>query len=94
MSGPPCRDGMRGPPGPPGTQGEKGSTGPKSGGATYIRWGKSSCPTSSEEVYSGIAAGSHYSHSGGGTNYLCMPKVPEYDLPNRASIDSTLWSRV
>ena len=40
MRGPPCRDGMRGPPGPPGTQGEKGSTGPKSGGATTSGGGR------------------------------------------------------
>ena len=31
-------------------------------------------------VYSGIAGGSWYSHSGGGANYLCMPKDPEYVL--------------
>ena len=84
----PGRDGMRGPSGPPGPQGKEGSAGPKSGGATYVRWGKSSCPTSSEEVYSGIAAGSEHTHSGGGANHLCMPKIPEYDLPNRANTNS------
>ena len=35
-------------------------SGPKSGGATYIRWGKCSCPTPSGEVYTGIAAGSEH----------------------------------
>ena len=84
----PGRDGMRGPSGPPGPQGKEGSVGPKSGGATYVRWGKSSCPTSSEEVYSGIAAGSEHTHSGSGANHLCMPKIPEYDLPNRANTNN------
>ncbi len=37
----PGRDGVQGPPGP---QGKDGSPGPKSGGATYTRWGKSTCP--------------------------------------------------
>ena len=83
----PGRDGMKGPPGP---QGKEGSAGPRCGGATYTRWGKSTCPeiTGTQAVYTGITAGSHYTHSGGGANHLCMPKVPEYNLTNRASIDS------
>ena len=78
----PGRDGVRGPPGPPGPQGKEGLAGPKNGGITYTIWGKSTCPTGTgrEEVYSGIAAGSMHTQSGGGANYLCLPKVPEYDL--------------
>ena len=66
--------GPRGPPGPPG---------PKSGGAIYIRWGKSTCPTSAgaELVYSGIAGGSFFYTRGGGANYLCLPKEAQYS-PN------------
>ena len=73
----PGRDGA---PGPAGPQGKEGLTGPTSGGATYIRWGKSSCPavTGTELVYSGIAGGSWWSQEGGGSNYLCLPKIPEY----------------
>ena len=53
--------------------------GPKSGGVVYIRWGRTTCPsTGAELLYEGIAGGSHYSHSGGGANYLCLPKVPQY----------------
>ena len=79
----PGRDGAPGPPGTPGEngpQGKEGLPGPTSGGATYIRWGKSSCPevTGTELVYSGIAGGSWYNQEGGGSNYLCMPKYPEY----------------
>ena len=46
----------------------------------YIRWGRTVCPnvTGTELVYEGIAAGSWYTHSGGGSNYLCLPKDPEY----------------
>ena len=77
------RDGVRGPPGPPGPQGKEGPAGPKNGGITYIRWGKSTCPTGTgrEIVYSGITAGSIFNQVGGGSNYLCLPKVPEYTLP-------------
>ena len=80
----PGRDGIPGPVGPkgePGSQGNEGPPGPTCGGATYIRWGKSSCPniTDTEIVYSGVAAGSWWTQSGGGVNYLCMPKDPEYN---------------
>ncbi len=84
--GPPGTDGEQGPPGPP------GPTGPSSGGHTYTRWGKSSCPqiAGTEIVYSGITGGSHFTHSGSGANYLCMPIVPEYspDLLYKGGVDN------
>ena len=63
---------MQGPVGPPGL---------RSGGAIYTRWGKSTCPQAegTQIVYSGITGGTFYSNSGGGANYLCMPKDPEYN---------------
>ena len=92
----PGRDGAPGPAGPPGEPApnrREGPAGPQSGGTTYIRWGKSSCPdnvTGTEIVYSGIAAASFYSQSGGGANYLCMPKVPQWnaDLKYRRQVDN------
>jgi len=46
-------------------------------GATYTRWGKAGCPANGTElVYSGLTAGSHYTHSGGASNYLCLTKTP------------------
>ena len=50
------------------------------GGVTYIRWGRTSCPTvaGTEEVYSGITAGSYYTNTGGGSNYICMVKEARY----------------
>ena len=62
---------MMGPPRPPGLS---------SGGATYIRWGRTSCPsiTGTSLVYNGRAAKSFYNHVGGGSNYQCLPNNPEY----------------
>ena len=90
----PGRDGapgLVGPPGECGPQGKEGPAGPQSGRATYIRWGKSSCPSvpGTKMVYPGIAAATLHIQSGGGANYLCMPKVPEYNpnLTYRSAVD-------
>ena len=74
--------------GPPGSQGDVGLAGPRSGGVTYTRWGKSSCPNvpGTECVYDGIAGGSHHTHNGGGANYLCMPLVPQYTLLDQPGV--------
>ena len=86
--GPPGSQGQTGARGPPGPQGPVGPAGPRSGGVTYIRWGKSSCPnvTGTELVYAGRAGGSNRTHTGGGANYLCMPLDPEYTLPYRTGV--------
>ncbi len=88
--GPVGPEGEKGDTGPRGEMGEKGMLGPQgirgpqgprgtpAGGATYTRWGRKSCPSGREVVYTGIAGGSHYTHSGGGANYLCLPKDPQY----------------
>jgi hypothetical protein len=47
------------------------------GGVAYVRWGHTVCPTGAELVYSGRAAGSYYSHKGGGSNYQCVTLQPE-----------------
>jgi len=45
----------------------------------YIRWGHTSCPSSGAQiVYSGIVAGPHSGHSGGGSNPQCLPLDPTY----------------
>ena len=76
----PGRDGVQGPVGPPGTPGKQGLPGPRSGGAIYTRWGKSMCPQveGTDIIYSGITGGTFYTTPGGGANYLCMSKDPEY----------------
>ena len=72
--------GKHGFPGLPGPQGEQGPQGPPTGGATYICWGNSSCPTTQDTqlVYSGRAAGTHHATQGGAANHLCLPDDPDY----------------
>ncbi|XP_060588971.1 short-chain collagen C4-like [Ruditapes philippinarum] len=49
------------------------------GGSTYVRWGKQTCPgNGTSTMYSGYAAGSYYTHSGGAANYLCLPGDPQW----------------
>ena len=80
--GPQGPRGLTGAVGTPRAIGPAGSPGPRSGGVTYVRWGKSSCPsvTGTELVYAGRAAGTFWNKPGGGTNYLCLPDVPQYTL--------------
>ena len=74
--------GSRGIAGPPGPRGDMGPIGPKGqdgGGVVYVRWGHDSCPSGGAElVYSGRAAGSHYTHRGGGGNPQCLPLDPNF----------------
>ena len=72
--------GDRGDTGLTGPQGERGLPGPASGGAVYVRWGRTVCPTGqgTELVYSGRAGGSYWNHKGGGANYLCLPDDPDH----------------
>ena len=60
-------------------KGQQGPPGPQSRGVTYVSWGRTTCPDTegTEVVYTGRAAGSHFSHSGGGSNYLCVTGEPE-----------------
>ena len=87
--GPPGPQGQLGARGATGPQGAIGAVGPRSGGVTYTRWGKSSCPNISgtELVYTGRTGGTHYTHKGGAANYLCMPLDPQYTLSYRAGVD-------
>ena len=92
----PGRDGEDGKPGPQGEQGPPGSQGPpgpRSAGVTYIRWGKSSCPsvTGTQLVYAGRAGGTNYGSSGGGAEKLCLPLDPDYINVAR-STSATLYS--
>ena len=87
--GPPGRNGRDGTSGQKGDKGERGergepgivgAPGPVSGGATYTRWGRTSCPniTGTSLVYSGRAGKSWFDQRGGGANYQCLPDDPEY----------------
>ncbi|XP_023930268.1 macrophage scavenger receptor types I and II isoform X3 [Lingula anatina] len=48
------------------------------GGTVYTRWGRTTCSTYSQLLYKGISAGTYYSKTGGGSNYLCLPQTPEW----------------
>ncbi|XP_003391316.3 PREDICTED: complement C1q tumor necrosis factor-related protein 5-like, partial [Amphimedon queenslandica] len=82
--GVPGRDGVKGERGDKGEKGEKGETGPvgppgpKCGGVVYTRWGRKSCPTGAELLYEGITGGERYTSPGGGANYVCLHKDPQY----------------
>ncbi|XP_060556843.1 uncharacterized protein LOC132717399 [Ruditapes philippinarum] len=47
-------------------------------GSVYIRWGKKSCPNTTEMVYHGYTAGKHYKHKGSGANNICLPSDPTW----------------
>ena len=49
-------------------------------GNVYIRWGRTTCPhvNGTDLVYSGYSGGSWFDHTGAASNYLCMPKDPEF----------------
>ena len=78
------RDGAKGERGDNGEKGEKGETGakgdagPESGGVVYTRWGRKSCPAGAELLYEGITGGERYTSPGGGANYVCLHKNPQY----------------
>ena len=78
--GPVGETGLRGDPGLPGPQGEQQAQGPPTGGATYIRWGRTVCPSDqgTQLVYSGRAGGARHDHKGGAANYLCLPDDPDH----------------
>ena len=92
LPGPPGPPGPPGIPGPAGTPGvaaidlryvQPPTTPPVTtvgGGVTYIRWGRNSCPTvdGTEDIYNGITAGSHHTHTGEGSNYICIVKEARY----------------
>ncbi len=75
--GEPGTEGAQGPPGPSGPTGAPGLNG---GGLTYVRWGRTNCPTvqGTELVYDGLTAGSWLQHTGGGANYICAVKDAKY----------------
>nr|KAG5693598.1 hypothetical protein BaRGS_014618 [Batillaria attramentaria] len=48
----------------------------EAGSSVYVRWGRSTCPSTSSLVYSGVIGGSYYDHTGAATNYLCLSLSP------------------
>ena len=85
------RDGVKGEKGDKGEKGETGPAGPKSGGVVYTRWGRKSCPTGAQLLYDGITGSGYYEHPGGGANYVCLPKDPQYMSTHVPSVYSYMY---
>ena len=51
-------------------------------GSVYTRWGRKSCPSGSNLIHFGQSVSSHYSHSGGGANTLCLYDGDKADYLN------------
>ncbi|XP_078380371.1 uncharacterized protein LOC144663339 isoform X9 [Oculina patagonica] len=73
------RTGSTGPKGPPGPQGAKGPEGQGLSGVSYNLWGRTNCSGDATVVYTGAMGGGYYTHTGGGTNYVCLTNNPIYD---------------
>ena len=88
--------GIQGPPGPAGERGSKGNRGERGArgekgergeygslysGGVYIRWGSTSCPstTGTELIYSGRAGTNNYRFT---VEFICLHNDPEYTSKN------------
>jgi hypothetical protein len=52
----------------------------------YTRWGSSTCAGGSQFLYTGIAAGSYYTHTGAGYNTLCLHSEPQPSNQNAGNL--------
>ena len=98
LVGPKGSVGSIGLPGTPGIKGQNGNTGSKgvkgargnssalSSGVVYTRWGKTSCRSGANLVYRGTIGTTYAGHGGGGSNYLCMPDEPQYELSYKPGV--------
>ncbi|XP_069108102.1 uncharacterized protein [Argopecten irradians] len=60
-------------------------------GATYVRWGRTSCPgNGSELAYEGVTGGSLYADTGGAVEYVCMPNNPTHEFTDFSYTDAHL----
>jgi len=60
-------------------------------GTTFTRWGKSTCPSNGTDlVFSGLTAGSHFTHEGAAANLLCLTKSPLWNKYDDAEQDGGL----
>ncbi|XP_045182164.2 uncharacterized protein LOC123540904 isoform X1 [Mercenaria mercenaria] len=51
----------------------------KESSSTYVRWGRTTCPSNDTDlVYHGYMASTAYASSGGGSNFLCLSPDPQW----------------
>ena len=62
-------------------------------GATYVRWGKTSCPNTpgTQLVYQGNVGGTLWSIQGGAADKVCIPADPDY-LPGTSGLGAQIPS--
>jgi len=53
-------------------------------GVIYTRWGRNTCNSPSQLLYTGFVASGAHNHPGSGANYLCAHKNPQYGSGNVA----------
>jgi len=62
-----------------GTTGVADGSASTGSGVAYTRWGRTTCPGKATALYKGYVASSYFQEGyGGGTNYLCLPEVPQW----------------
>ncbi|CAC5384062.1 unnamed protein product [Mytilus coruscus] len=59
--------------------------------STYTRWGHNKCPTKSSIVCEGYVVGKKHNINGGGSNFLCLTKQPEYTNLQSPNIANNLY---
>ena len=59
--------------------------------STFVRWGRSTCPSSAELIYTGAAGGTDYRGSGSSTTVLCLPLDPVFDSLTKPYVYAELW---
>lgn len=47
-------------------------------GVSFVRWGRTECPTGTHVLYKGYITGPHYNSGGNGMNFLCTHEQPQF----------------
>ncbi|XP_064623485.1 uncharacterized protein LOC135485416 [Lineus longissimus] len=69
-----------------------GNRPPPTGGAMYIRWGRTVCPVDAELVYKGYAGSGASRHTGASPEYVCLSSEPKYDRYDTGAVsDMGAW---
>ncbi len=58
-------------------------------GEIFVRWGRLGCPDTAALLYTGVAAGAHYTVSGSGSNLICLTPNGQYAEGYYNNDDST-----